>query len=435
MDYEAFLQEFYRLERFGIKLGLDVITELLRRLGEPQRLFPAVHVTGTNGKGSVCAFLESILREAGYHVGLYTSPHLVRFNERIRVNGHEISNDDVVRLYTAIRPHMEAMAAENPVHHPTFFEVATAMAFAYFAERKVDVAVVEVGMGGRYDATNVADPAVSVVTRVGLEHAEHLGRTVRRIAREKSGIIKNGRPVVTVGQEAIEEIESRCRVTGARLTVVGRDVRFQRRFLGWEGQRVRFENGGELEVDLSLLGPYQAENAAIAYASIRALQAGGWAVSEAAILAGFQKARWPARLEVVRKSPRVVVDGAHNPPAAEALAGALSELLAGTKVTLVFGAMGDKDLDGMARALVPHVARLVAVKSRVERAASPESVVSAFRSAAESAGMSPLVTEAIPSVGEALRKVLGQSSPSETILVAGSIYVAGEALEALADGP
>ena len=433
MDYDTFLQEFYRLERFGIKLGLDVITDLLHRVGDPHRRFPAVHVTGTNGKGSVCAFVSSVLREAGYRVGLYTSPHLIRFNERIRVDGQEIRDEDVVRLYRELKPHMVAIAAENPVHHPTFFEVATALAFSHFAAERIDIGVVEVGMGGRYDATNVLDPAVSVVTRVGLEHAEHLGRTVRRIAREKSGIIKNGVPAVTVDQDALPEIEARCRLTGSALAVVGRDVRFRRFSRGWQGQRVCLEDGGSLEVEIPLLGPHQAENAALAYAAVSALQSRDWKITETAVKDGFRKARWPARLDVVRREPTVIVDGAHNPPAAQALAGALSELLEGQKVTLLLGVMADKDLDGMARALVPLADRLVAVRSRVDRAASPDQVVSAFRAAAKAAGLPDPAAEVIPNVRDAVLRVLDQADPSETLLITGSIYVAGEALEALGD--
>src|SRR3990172_9369998 len=288
MDYEATLQELYRLERFGIKLGLANVRRLLSLLGDPHRGLRAVHVTGTNGKGSVATYTASALRAAGYRVGLYTSPHLVRFNERIRVNGEMIGDQDVMRLYGEIQPHMEAMAARNPVHHATFFEVTTAMAFQYFAEQEVDIALVEVGMGGRYDATNVVDPEVSVITRVGLEHTDHLGRTVRRIAREKAGIIKNGKPAVTVRQEALPEIEARCRITGSPLTVVGRDVRFD-----LSGQTIRVENGGSCELEIPLLGRFQGENAAVAYAAVQSLRARGWKIEDAAMLSGFQAARWP----------------------------------------------------------------------------------------------------------------------------------------------
>ena len=430
MDYEAFLREFYRLERFGIKLGLDVITDLLHRLGDPHDRFPAVHVTGTNGKGSVCAYLASILRAAGFRVGLYTSPHLVRFNERIRVNGEMISDQDVMRLYGAIRPHMEAMAARNPVHHPTFFEVTTAMAFEYFAEQEVDIALVEVGMGGRYDATNVVDPEVSVITRVGLEHTDHLGRTVRRIAREKAGIIKNGKPAVTVRQEALPEIEARCRITGSPLTVVGRDVRFERVRFDLSGQTIRVENGGSCELEIPLLGRFQGENAAVAYAAVQSLRARGWKIEDSAMLSGFLSTRWPGRLEVVHRDPAVIVDGAHNPDAAAALAESLAELVPG-KVTLVMGVLADKDVDLMAAHLVPIVSKLIAVKPKTERALAPENVVAAFIAAASRTGCPVPAVAILPDAKEAVAAAVREAAKGDVILIAGSIYVAGEALEAL----
>jgi len=434
MDYEVFLREFYRLERFGIKLGLDVITDLLRRLGDPHDRFPAVHVTGTNGKGSVCAYLASILRAAGFRVGLYTSPHLVRFNERIRVNGEMIGDQDVMRLYGEIQPHMEAMAARNPVHHATFFEVTTAMAFQYFAEQEVDIAVIEVGMGGRYDATNVIDPEVSVITRVGLEHTEHLGRTVRRIAREKAGIIKNGKPAVTVEQEALPEIEARCRITGSPLAVVGRDVRFERVRFDLGGQTIRVENGGSREIEVSLLGRFQGENAAVAYAAVLSLRSRGWKVDDFAMLSGFRAARWPGRLEIVRRDPTVIVDGAHNPDAAAALMESLAELVPG-KVTLVMGVLVDKDIDLMAAQLVPRVSKMIAVRPKTERALPPEKVSAAFTAAALRMGIPAPPATIIPDAKEAVAAALRDAARADVVLVAGSIYVAGEALEALAHGP
>jgi len=434
MDYEAFLQDFYRLERFGIKLGLDVITELLRRLGDPQARFPAVHVTGTNGKGSTCAFLAAILQASGLHVGLYTSPHLVRFNERIRVDGAPIPDDDVMRLYGQIRPHMEAMAVENAVHHPTFFEAATAMAFQHFAERKVDLAVIEVGMGGRYDATNVFHPEVSVLTCIGLEHTEHLGRTVRRIAREKSGIIKNGRPAVTLDQEALPEIEARCRLTGSPLTVVGRDVRVERLRSGLEGQTLRFTNGGDLAVTTTMLGPHQAENAALAFASILALRRRGWEISDEQVKAGFTAARWPGRLDVVRRDPLVLVDAAHNAPAAHVLAVALRELDL-PKAILVFGVLADKDVEGMAAELVPFASRILTARPKTERAQGPERVRSAFTAAAISQGLPPPEIEERPNIAAAVHDALALAGTKGTVLITGSVYTAGEALEALGRAP
>jgi len=434
VDYEAFLRDFYRLERFGIKLGLDVIADLLCRLGDPQKRFPAVHVTGTNGKGSVCAMVESVLRAAGYRTGLYTSPHLVRFNERIRVEGHEIANADVMRLYDSILPHMQKMAAASPVDHPTFFEATTAMAFQYFDERKVDIAVVEVGMGGRYDATNTVEPAVSVVTRVDLEHAEHLGRTVRRIAREKSGIIKEGRPAVTVDQEAIGEIEARCAQTRSALTVVGRDVRFVRLGSTLEGQRIEVRNGHRHELGIALLGKYQGENAALAFAAIEALRRTGWKVSDEQLLRGFREARWPARFQVVRRDPLVIVDSGHNPPAVKALAESFQELLPGRQAHLVFGAMADKELDAMAGSLLPLAQRLTFVRAGIERAQGAEQLRTVFEQAALRTGLPLPPVTVSPDVGSAVKAALAGLAPSDILMVAGSVYVAGEALEALGAG-
>src|SRR5438046_10712584 len=205
VDYATTLEHLSRLERFGIKLGLENIRRLLSLLGDPHRDLRILHVTGTNGKGSVCAYAASVLQQAGYHVGLYTSPHLVRFNERIQVDRTPIADDDVLRLWSGMQPAIQAMTSARAIDHPTFFEVATAMAFEYFRERQVDVAVIEVGMGGRMDATNVADGLVSVITRVDLEHTEHLGRTVNRTAREKAGIIK---PSSRRSEEHTSELQS-----------------------------------------------------------------------------------------------------------------------------------------------------------------------------------------------------------------------------------
>src|SRR5882762_3373364 len=239
MDYDTTLEHLYRLERFGIKLGLDNIRRLLSLLGDPQRGLKVLHVTGTNGKGSVCAYAASVLEKAGYRVGLYTSPHLVRFNERIQVNRTLIADEEVLRLWGGMQPAIRAMTASRAIDHPTFFEVTTAMAFEHFREQQVDVAVIEVGMGGRMDATNIVDGLVSVVTRVDLEHTEHLGKTVSRIAREKAGIIKPSSRVVTVDQEALPVIEARCREVHAPLLVLHRDVQVERRAGDLHGQQVR----------------------------------------------------------------------------------------------------------------------------------------------------------------------------------------------------
>jgi len=421
MEYDALLQELYRLERFGIKLGLDVITELLERLGNPHRGLRSVHVTGTNGKGSVCAFVDSVLREAGYRVGLYTSPHLVRFNERIRVDGQEIPDADVARLYARIRPVAEAMAGKNRVKQPTFFEVTTAMAFLYFVERNVDIGVIEVGMGGGMDATNVVQPLVAVITRIGLEHTEHLGKTEERIAREKSGIIKPGCRVVTIDQPVLPVIEARAHGLGCTVTVVGREVRYARRSFDLRGQTLSVSNGESRELRIPLLGTYQPENAAVAYAAIRQLADAGLSIHADAIDRGFARTAWPGRLQIARHSPTVVVDGTHNAPAVRALAASLRELFPGTRITFVVGILNDKDLSAFADHLGPLAGRVIATRPQSPRAYDPDEIVAAF------AEKSP-PGESIPAVSDAIDRALAGAKAEDVIVVTGSIYTAGEAL-------
>lgn len=428
MDYETTLEHLYRLERFGIKLGLDNIRRLLSLLGDPHRGLKVLHVTGTNGKGSVCAYAASVLQAAGYRVGLYTSPHLVRFNERIRVDRTPISDDDVLRIWAGMQPAVQAMTAARAIDHPTFFEVTTAMAFEYFRERQVDVAVVEVGMGGRMDATNVVDGLVSVVTRVDLEHTEHLGKTVSRIAREKSGIIKPSSRAVTFAQEALPVIEARCREVHAPLTVVGRDIHAERREHDLRGQDVSVRGAfGEIDVHTSLLGSFQVENVAIAVAALTELRSAGFAIPDRAIREGVASARWPARLDLVRERPSVLVDGAHNRPAAEAIAASLADLFPGRRISLVVGILNDKDLKGMAAALGPLASRVYAGRPKTHRAFDAEDVALAFRPYAESVSM--------PTIKVAIDSAISTARPEEVVLITGSIYTAGEALDHLGVRP
>jgi dihydrofolate synthase/folylpolyglutamate synthase len=428
MDYESALQQLYGLERFGIKLGLENIRTLLSLVGNPEQGLKAVHVTGTNGKGSVCAYIASVLQHAGYRTGLYTSPHLVRFNERIQVDSVPIADADLLRLWEAIQPAMKEMDGERAVNRPTFFEVTTALAFQYFRERAVDDAAIEVGMGGRFDATNVLESRVGVVARVGLEHTEHLGRTVDRIAREKAGIIKAGSRVVTVEQGALPVIETRCRELGVPLTVVGRDVTMERVSQDLSGQRLRVRGAfGELDVSTPLLGSFQVENVGLAVAALTELRKTGIEVPDAAIAKGLAATRWPARFQVVRKDPLVIIDGAHNGPAAAALASAYAEIFPHRKCLLVAGILADKDLVSIASSLGPLADRVVACRPKSHRAYHPEEVASAFR------GFAP--TEVVPSVADAIDRALAQATKEDLVLITGSIYTAGEALEHLGARP
>jgi len=422
VDYEALLKELYGLERFGIKLGLDVIRDLLRRLGDPHEAFPAIHVTGTNGKGSVCAYLASIFHAAGYRTGLYTSPHLVRFNERIRVDGRMIADEDVARLYARIKPNASEMAAGSETNRPTFFEVTTAMAFEYFREQKVDVGIVEVGMGGRMDATNVVRSKACVITRVGLEHTEHLGKSIDRIAREKAGILKPGVPLVTVDQHVLGILVDRAGELGCPVTVVGRDVRYRRSSFDLEGQDVVLEDGLSVAVRIPLLGAFQPENAATAFATALAVK-GEWTLTKQAIELGLRTTRWPGRLQVVRRRPVVIVDGAHNAPAAAALGDSLRELFPGRKLTFVLGILNDKDLAGIAGSLGPLAARVVATKPGTPRAFDAEDLARAFGAHAP--------VEIVLEVKDAVTRTVGGASADDVIVVAGSIYTIGEALEVL----
>jgi len=428
MDYPTTLEHLYRLERFGIKLGLDNIRRLLSLLGDPHRGLKVVHVTGTNGKGSVCAYAASVLQAAGYRVGLYTSPHLIRFNERIRVDREPIADEDVLRLWAGMQPAIHAMTALRAIDHPTFFEVTTAMAFEYFRERDIDVAVVEVGMGGRMDATNVVDGLVSVVTRVDLEHTEHLGKSVPRIAREKSGIIKTSSRAVTVDQEALPVIAARCREVHAPLIVVGRDVHPERLAQALHGQTIRIRGPfGTLEVHTPLLGSFQIENAAVAVTALTELRAAGFEVPDAAIRDGIAATQWPARLQVVRENPLIMVDGAHNRPAADALANSFKELFPGRKALVVTGILNDKDLAGMAAALGPLSHRVYVGRPKSPRAFDVEDVANAFRPYAP--------VESIPPIGSAIDAAVAAARPGDIILITGSIYTAGEALDHLGVRP
>ncbi len=419
MGFQETLTYLYGLDRFGMKLGLDNIRALLSRLGNPEDGLRFVHVAGTNGKGSVCAFLDSILRNSGYRVGLYTSPHLVRFNERIKVSGSEIPDADVVRLTEEIRPHAEVLAEKNKARHPTFFEFTTAMALRYFLEQKVDAVVLEVGLGGRLDATNIVLPEVAVITRLGYEHTEHLGRTIVRIAKEKAGIIKEGTATWTIEQPGLEAIDERCRELRAPLRLVGRDLTVSRQPLGTDGQRLLFTGSRSWDYRISLLGTYQAENAALAFGAVQELRSLGWRISETGVRKGFLKARWPARLQLYGRYPAVVLDSTHTTEGAEKLRESIEELFPKRRVHLVIGLLSDKDLAGIASHLSPPCSTVIATQPRTERAYPAERVARAF-------GAVNSVRIANP-VEDAVEQAISMATPADVVLITGSLYTAGEA--------
>ena len=365
MDYQQSLDYVQGAKARGaVKQGLTNITELLRRLGHPEARFPCVHVAGTNGKGSVCAFLESMLRTAGYTTGLYTSPFLERFPERIRVGGRQIAEDAFADAATQVRAAAEGMVADG-LPEPTFFELVTAAAFLHFARHPVDIAIIETGLGGRTDATNVVMPLVSIITAVGMDHTAALGGTLRSIAAEKAGILKPGIPVVLSSgnpPEVVAIVNETARQLGCPLTdCADWHVRLLQSTLDGHSFDLIYGAGTLQGLHIPLLGEHQTQNAAVALAATEALQE-RFPVAESALRAGLQSAQWPGRLELLRREPPLLLDGAHNPHGAAALARFLREHLGSRKACLVFASMNDKDAAGMAEALAPVTAQAIATE-------------------------------------------------------------------------
>jgi dihydrofolate synthase/folylpolyglutamate synthase len=427
----AALARFFTRTTAGIKPGLQVIEALSERMDHPERRFLVVHVAGTNGKGSVCALLEAILRRAGLRTGLYTSPHLVRFHERIRVDGQAMSDEDVVARAAEVEAADARQAAETGLRPATFFELGTAMAFSHFARSGVQIAVVETGMGGRWDATNVVLPLVSVITPIGLDHQEYLGDTLTAIAGEKAGILKDGRPVVLAEQaEEAKEVllaEARTRrapVISAPEEVEVRPARAPRGFDRLSGQRisVRSAQADYGTVTLGLLGDHQRANAAVAVAAAEQVFAALGREPEAeAVSAGLAAARWPARLQILETQPPLLLDGAHNPAGAVALAAALRDLFGERPGAFVIGLSRDKDVAGVLRPLRPWLRRAWAVAYAGDRALPPDDLAARLR------GPGREVSTA--SLGEALAAARTWAAAEEGfVCVCGSLYLAGDVL-------
>jgi dihydrofolate synthase/folylpolyglutamate synthase len=424
MEYDDFTGWMFGLERFGIKLGLENTSEFLSRIGNPERDFKSVHVTGTNGKGSVCVLVSEVLRKHGLNVGLYTSPHLVDFRERIKVNGKEISEGDVVKLGLELRETMQSMASEDREKQLTFFEFTTALAFRYFSDRKVDIVVAEVGMGGRLDATNVLAPEVSVITRIGLEHTNYLGTTIPDIAREKAGIIKNGVGVITCEKkpEALSVIESTCSRKNAPLRILGKDFDVSGIRMTLNGTEFDYDGARQMkDLKVRLLGDYQAENAAAAIAAVEGLVERGVSVSEEELRKGLWGARWPGRMDIVSRRPLVILDGSHNPDGVATTVSVLRQLRL-EPLTFVIGCMDDKDARGIVRALTPIAAKMIVTQAKYKRALRAEVLHQIVKEEFSRE------TEIEPDVNAALEKGL-KDVAGKGLCVIGSLYLVGEAIE------
>ncbi|ACX51458.1 FolC bifunctional protein [Ammonifex degensii KC4] len=403
----------------GIKPGLERIEALLERLGNPHRRLRFLHVGGTNGKGSVTAFLSSILRAAGYRVGTFTSPHLRSYLERFRLNGRPIREREFVWLVNELYPHLEALRQEGI--RLTEFEIHTALAFLLFARARVEVAVVEVGLGGRWDATNVVLPELAVITNVAVDHTDYLGSDITSIAREKAGIIKAGVPVVTGATgEALRVVEEVAREKGAPLYVQGRDFSFREKANDLTGQVIEVEGwwGKTPPLRLNLLGRHQQSNAALAVAAARLLEERGWQIDKGAIKVGLYRTRWPGRLEIVFSQPTLILDGAHNPAGTAALREALDYYFPRGRRLLVLGMCDDKAREEMVKIIVPGASLVVVTRPPGPRSEDWRRVADWARSLCPQVY---LVEEPQEALGQALR----QARPEDLVVVTGSLYLVG----------
>ena len=410
MFYPEAIQFLYDLRLFGAKFGLENTFQLAALAGNPQHRLHFIHVAGTNGKGSTCAMLESIYRAAGLRVGLFTSPHLVSFRERIQVNRRWIGEDDVVRLVETLQPWL-AQFADG--HHPTFFEVVTVMALKFFAEQNCGLVIWETGLGGRLDATNIVTPLASIITNISLDHQQWLGDTLAQIAAEKAGIIKSGVPVITATDEpeALAVIEKTAREKNAPLKIVGTNAARRRPDSAAPG------------LCLSLAGEHQKLNAALALATVEILQK-QLPVAEEKIRAGLQNVDWPGRLQLIPlpDGRRILLDGAHNPAGAKTLGTALAKNFSTEKPALILGVLQDKDWQPICETLAPLAARMFTVPVSSERSANPDELAEACRKINPSAEIA-----AYGSLGDALEKTAGD----DFVVITGSLYLVGEALEML----
>lgn len=409
--YSATLEYLYSLEKFGIVFGLDNVYWLLSLIDNPHMSFKSVHVGGTNGKGSVVRMVSATLTEAGFRVGRYTSPHLASFTERIAVNDVEITEEEIVRLTTRIKDKVDATA---PDHHFTFFDFTTALAFDYFREKAVDVAVIEVGLGGRLDSTNVVTPLASVITNVEMDHMDYLGDTIEAIAREKAGILKKGVPAVTGATGTSLRILRETAQGRCPLAVLDESFSFEK--TGDQEMTYRGLDWSIPRLHVNLAGDHQLVNGAVALCTLELLVQSGFVVSDSTVRAAFAKATWPGRLELVKERPAILLDAAHNVHGAHALASHLRTHYANKKKILVFGVMKDKDFQTMLEEFLPLVDTIVLTKPDIARAASPHDLKALASDA--------LLAETVP---EALEKAREKAAENDVIVITGSFYTVGEA--------
>ena len=417
MNYEEALEYIHAVQWAGHKPGLSRTRTLLAALGDPHKTLKFVHVAGTNGKGSTAAMLASCLQAAGYRVGLFTSPFINRFNERIQINGEQIPDEALVQLVEQVRPAADAMT-----DIPTEFEIITALGMLWFAEQKCDIVVLEVGLGGTLDSTNVIDPPeCAVITALGMDHVKELGPTLADIAAAKAGILKPGSPAVSYGgvPEADAVIARVAKEQHAPLTVVD----FSKlRFDGGDLDEVTFDFDGLDGVRLPLIGSYQPRNAAVAITALRVLRGRGWDIPEQAIRKGLETVKWPGRFELLRHAPAFVLDGSHNAHGMRATVQSLRDRFPGEKFVFLLSIMADKDVDEMLDLLAPLAKRFVTVAAHTPRALPAETLAEAIRTRNIPAEAAPCIEEGVARAVE-----LGGQGP---VCALGTLYFSGEVREA-----
>lgn len=428
-EYQENLQYLANLTTFGINLGLGRIQELLRRIGNPESSLRVVHIGGTNGKGSTTVMIARILREAGYQVGVFTSPHMHDYRERMVINGLMISKDDVIQMISRVRPHLEDMVAEG-FEHPTEFEVSTALALLYFAEKNVDYAMIEVGLGGAIDSTNVVTPLVSVITNVGMDHMDYLGSDVVAIAKVKAGIIKPNSVVVTASEDpaVLQVLRDQAKAMEVPIWLVGEDVRWESKWSGELEQEFDLIGLHSIysKLRLRLMGAHQLRNAATAVTVCEVLQSEYLVnIPREAVYAGLREVEWIGRLELLSLTPKVLLDGAHNVDGAQALAGALP-IYARNRLILCLGMLADKEREKVVKMLVPMADEIIVTRPNSPRAGDWK----ALGSLAEQFGR-PVTCIEDPK--EAVVFALGCLEEKDMLCVTGSIYMLADARQALID--
>ncbi|MEF9934695.1 MAG: folylpolyglutamate synthase/dihydrofolate synthase family protein [Clostridium sp.] len=420
MNYDEALKYVESIGKFGINLGMKRIERFCEILGSPEKQLKVIHVGGTNGKGSTTTFLSKILENAGYKVGVYTSPYIERFTERIRINKEEIPTCEVARLVTEMVPHVETLVKEG-LDHPTEFEVITAVAFKYFAEQNVDFVVLEVGLGGRFDATNVVDPVLEVLTTISLDHINVLGDNIAKIAYEKAGIIKKDKPLILYPQvkEAHDVIMEVAKEMNAKIYNVS-DVKDE--IVSESVDGTVYNVSGTVKYDnlhIGILGYYQVMNTKTALLAVKALKELGYEISDEAVYNGLLEARWPARFEVLTKDPIIVLDGGHNVQGIEALVDSVNKYFKGKKIKITCGMLSDKDYNKMIDDLLSIGDNFVTVTPNNDRALTSEELATIIRQKGYEAVSASCITEAVDIA-------LQSREEDEMLVFCGSLYMIGE---------